>query len=70
MTTDNNTQTTAESFVQQLRPDDVQSVSSNGVSVTLRSAVDKKAGVEADNLTTAQKFNPLNCMFGTSWGRR
>ncbi len=50
----------ARNFAEQLDPKDVQSVSSNGVSVTMRSAADKKAELE---LEAARKFNPFNTMF-------
>lgn len=56
----------ARNFAEQLDPKDVQSVSSNGVSVTMRSAADKKAELE---LEAARNFNPFNTMFrADKWG--
>lgn len=57
---------TARNFAEQLDPKDVQSVSSSGVSVTMRSAADKKAELE---LESARNYNPLNAMFrADKWG--
>ena len=56
-------------FADQLDPKDVQSVSSNGVTVNLRTNADKKAEIEAENLAIAQNYHPLKALFGASkWG--
>lgn len=48
-----------------LDPDKVQSVTSNGVSVTFKSGGDQKAQEEAQTLKVRRKFNPFNSMFRT-----
>ena len=59
----------AQNFVETLSKEDIQSVSSNGVSITLRGASDKKAEIEAEILANKVKYNPLLSMFSADkWG--
>lgn len=60
MAEENTNTNAAQNFAEQLDPKDVQSVSSNGVSVTLRSAADKKAQMELD---AAQAYDPRRALF-------
>lgn len=55
-----NSTNAAQNFVEQLKPEDVQSVSSNGVSVNLRTAADKKAQLELD---AVQAYDPRRALF-------
>lgn len=53
----------------QLDPDKIASVSSAGVSVTLRGPGDDKAALEAENLKVGQRYNPLaSCFSANKWG--
>lgn len=58
-----------QNFVEQLDKTDIQSVSSNGVTVNLRTSADKKAEVEKEILEDARKYNPMRAFFGAGkWG--
>lgn len=55
-----------KNFADQLDPKEVQSVSSNGVTVHLRTAADKK---DEHELEMGKAYNPFAAMFGASkWG--
>ena len=66
--TDENQENVQEqkNFADQLDPKEVQSVTSNGVTVHLRTADDMK---KAHELEMGKMYNPFAAMFGASkWG--
>lgn len=59
MTDENINPEPQKNLAEQLDPNEIQSVSSNGVSVTMKNAADKKAELE---LEAAKSYNPLSCL--------